>query len=50
MLRWSSVFRITKQKVREKKDAVGFSCLEDESGAVKVWMIKRKSGWSIWKS
>ena len=30
------LFRIAKQRVREKKDAVGVSCLKDESGAVKV--------------
>ena len=40
------LFRIAKQRIGEKKD-VGFSCLKDESEAVKVCMIKRKSGRSI---
>ena len=45
------LFRIAKQRVGEKKDVVGVSCLKDESGAVKsAWMIERKSGRSIWKS
>ena len=43
-------FRIVKQKVGGKKDVVRVSCLKDESGVVKVWMIERKSGRSIWKS
>ena len=30
------LFRIAKQRVREKKDVVGFSCLKDDSGTVKV--------------
>ena len=30
------LFRIAKQRVGEKKDVVGVSCLKDESGAVKV--------------
>ena len=30
------LFRIAKQKVGEKKNFVGVSCLKDESGAVKV--------------
>ena len=34
----------------EKRDVVGISCLKDESGAVKVGLIERKSGRSIWKS
>ena len=34
------LFRITKQRVGEKKDVVGVSCLKDESGVVKVWMIQ----------
>ena len=33
------LFRIAKQRVGEKKEVVGVSCLKDESGAVKVWMI-----------
>ena len=33
------LFRIAKQRVGEKK-GVGDSCLKDESGAVKVWMMK----------
>ena len=32
----SELFRITKQRVGEKKDVVGVSCLKDEKGAVKV--------------
>ena len=39
--------RIGKQRVGEKKHAVGVSCLKDESGAVKVWLIEIKSGRSI---
>ena len=30
------LFRIAKQRVWEKKDVVGVSCLKDESGAVEV--------------
>ena len=30
------LFRIAKQRVGEKKDVAGVSCLKDESGAVKV--------------
>ena len=30
------LFKIVKQRVGEKKDVVGVSCLKDESGAVKV--------------
>ena len=30
------LFRIAKQRIGEKKDVAGFSCLKDESGAVKV--------------
>ena len=30
------LFRIAKQRVGEKEDVVGVSCLKDESGAVKV--------------
>ena len=39
------LFRIAKQRVGEKKDAVGFSCLKDESGAVKVSVDDRKKIW-----
>ena len=42
-------FRIGKQSTGEKRNMVGVSCLQDESGAMKGWMIKRKSGRSIWK-
>ena len=44
------LFRIAKHRVGEKKDVVGVSCLKDESGLAKMWMIERKSGRSIWKS
>ena len=44
------LFRIAKQRAGEKKDVVDVSCFKDESGEVKVWMIERKSGRSIWKS
>ena len=37
------LLRIAKQRAEEKRDVVGVSCLKDETGAVKVWMIKRKS-------
>ena len=30
------LFKIVKQRVGEKKDVVGVSCIKDESGAVKV--------------
>ena len=30
------LFRIAKQRAKEKRDVVGVSCLKDESGAVKV--------------
>ena len=36
------LLRISKQKVGEKKDNVGVSCLKDESGAVKVSVDNRK--------
>ena len=39
------LFRITKQRVGEKKDVVGVSCLNDESGAVKVSVDDRKKIW-----
>ena len=47
------LFRIAKQRSGEKRDAVGVSCLKDESGAVKVLivmkvMIERKFGRSIY--
>ena len=44
------LFRIANKRVGEKNYAVGVCCLKDESGVVKVWMIERKSGRSIWKS
>ena len=39
------MFRIAKQRVREKKDVVGVSCLKDESGTVKVSVDDRKKSW-----
>ena len=36
------LFRIAKQRVWEKSDVVGVSCLEDESGVVKVSVDDRK--------
>ena len=39
------LFRIAKQRVGEKKDVVGVSCLKDESGAVKVSVDDRKKIW-----
>ena len=39
------LFRIAKQKVGEKKDVVGVSCLKDESGAVKVCVDDQKKIW-----
>ena len=39
------LFRIAKQRVGEKKDAVGVSCLKDESGVVKVYVDNRKKIW-----
>ena len=44
------LFRIPKQRTGENRDVVGVSCLKDESGAVRVWLIKRKSGRSLWIS
>ena len=42
------LFRISKQRVSEKKDVVGVSFLKDKSGAMKVsMMIDRKPGRSI---
>ena len=38
-------FRIVKQKVGEKKDVVGVSCLKDESGAVKVSVDAQNKIW-----
>ena len=32
------LFRIAKQRARDKSDIVGISCLKDKSGAVKVSM------------
>ena len=39
------LFRIVKQRVWEKKDVVGVSCLKDESGAVNVSVDDRKKVW-----
>ena len=39
------LFRIAKQRVGEKKDVVGVSCLKDESGVVKVSVDERKNIW-----
>ena len=39
------LFRIAKQRVREKKDVVGVSCLKDESGVVKVSVDDQKKIW-----
>ena len=39
------LFRIAKQRVGKKKDAVGVSYLKDESGAVKVSVDDRKKIW-----
>ena len=39
------LFRFPKQKVGEKKDVVGVSCLKDESGAVKVSVDDQKKIW-----
>ena len=39
------LFRIAKQRVGEKKDVAGVSCLKDESGAVKVSVDDRKKIW-----
>ena len=39
------LFRIAKQRVGEKSDVVGVSCLKDESGAVKVSVDGRKIIW-----
>ena len=36
------LFRIAKQRVWENSDVVGVSCLEDESGVVKVSVDDRK--------
>ena len=40
------LFRIVKHRVGEKM-LLGLVILKDEIGAVKVWMIERKSGRSI---
>ena len=39
------LFRIAKQRVGEKKDVVGVSCLKDEGGAVKVSVDDSKKIW-----
>ena len=39
------LFRIAKQRAREKSDVVGVSCLKDESRAVKVSVGDRKKIW-----
>ena len=39
------LIRIAKQRVGEKKDVVGVTCLKDESGAVKVSVVDRKKIW-----
>ena len=39
------LFRIAKQRVGKKKDAVGVTYLKDESGAVKVSVDDRKKIW-----
>ena len=39
------LFRIAKQRVVEKKDVVGVSCVKDESGAVNVSVDDRKKIW-----
>ena len=39
------LFRIVKQRVGEKKDIIGVSCLKDESGEVKVSVDDRKKIW-----
>ena len=41
----SELFRIAKQRKAEKKDVVGVSCLNDESGVVKVSVDDRKKIW-----
>ena len=43
------LFRIAKQRTMEKTDVVGVSYLEDKIGAVKVWLLERKSERKIWK-
>ena len=39
------LFRIAKQRVGEKKDVVGVSCLKDKHGAVKVSVDDQKKFW-----
>ena len=39
------LLRISKQKVGEKKDVVGVSCLKDENAAVKVSVDHQKKIW-----
>ena len=41
------LFRIVKQRVGERKDVVGVSCLKDENGALTVSVDNRKK---IWKT
>ena len=41
------LFRISKQRLGEKKDVVGVSCLKDESEAVKVSVDDRKKIWKV---
>ena len=41
------LFRITKQRVGEKKDVIGVSCLKDQSGVVKVSVNDRKKIWKL---
>ena len=40
-----AVEKVAKQRVGEKKDVVGVSCLKDESGAVKVSVDDLKQIW-----
>ena len=40
-----SCLELPKQRVWEKKDVAGVSCLNDESGAVKVSVDDRKKVW-----
>ena len=40
------LFRIAKQRVGEKRDVVGASCFQDESGVVKVSVADRKEIWN----
>ena len=40
-----NLFRIAKQSAGKKRDCVWFSCLKDESGAVKVSVDNPKKIW-----